>query len=152
MKTIFSRIFSTGEESPLPFPPDSGNSSELSSSDIEHYYLQVILDCLRRMLVCVDTIAIDVERTGLGPSGLSRFAGYVRILKWDPVFTPVLLQNIPVIDARVRKMVHASFILEHTEFAGLWFQAASSADGAPKALLGLPCELVQRPRGAAARN
>jgi hypothetical protein len=127
-------------------------SSELSSSDIEHYYLQVILDCLRRMLVCVDTIAVEVERTGAGQSGLSRFAGYVRILKWDPVFTPVLLQNIPVIDARVRKMVHASFILEHTEFAGLWFQATSSADGAPKDLLGLPCELVQQSRGAAARN
>ena len=152
MKTIFSRIFSIGEEPSLAFPPDSGVSSGLGSSDIENYYLQVILDCMRRMMVCVDTIAVDVERTEPGPSGLSRFAAYVRILKWDPVFTPVLLQNIPVIDGRVRKMVQASFILEHTEFAGLWFQVTSSVTGAPKALLALPCELRQQPRGPGSRN
>lgn len=150
MKTIFSRIFSTGEDLPVPLPFDSGVSSELSHSDIEHYYLKVILDCLRRMLVSVDSIEVGVERTGLGPSGLSAFAGYVRILKWDPVVTPVLLQNISVIDACIRKTVNASFILEHTDFRGIWFQATSSTHGAPKALLGLPCELVHQPRGSAA--
>ena len=57
----------------------------------------------------------------------------------------MLLQNLPVIDARVRKVVNASVILEGTHFAGLWFQAGSGTEGAPKSLLGLPCELIHQP-------
>jgi hypothetical protein len=63
--------------------------------------------------------------------------------------TPVLLQNLPVIDGRIRKVVRASVILEGTHFAGLWFQATSDTEGAPQALLGLPCELVHQPGGTA---
>jgi hypothetical protein len=60
--------------------------------------------------------------------------------------TPVLLQNMPVIDARVRKLANASMILEHTEFAGLWFQAGSSSKGSPTSLFGMPLELVHQAR------
>ena len=145
MMKIFSRIFSWEGAPALPVPGDSGVSSELSHIDIEHYYSCVVEDCLRRMLVSMDSIRVEVERCGVGREGLSAFAAYVRILKWDPVVTPVVLQNMSVIDACIRKVVNASFILEHTDFTGIWFQATSNTDGAPKALLGLPCELVHRP-------
>lgn len=148
MKTIINRVFAKKEEPPNSPPPNSVLSSELSHSDIENYYLRIIVDCLRRMLVPPDSIEVGVRRAGVGPSGLSAFAGYVRILKWDSVLTPVLLQNMSVIDARIRKVVDASIILEHTHFAGIWFQANSSTEGAPKALLGVPAELVHQPGGA----
>lgn len=143
MKTMISRVFSRKEEPRKPSP--SAVSSELSHSDIENYYLRIIVDCLRRMLVPVDSIEVGVKRSGAGPGALPAFAGYVRILKWDPVVTPVLLQNMSVIDARIRKVADASVILEHTHFTGLWFQATSSTEGSPKALLGLPCELIHQP-------
>ncbi|MEO7391256.1 MAG: hypothetical protein ABIU58_03715 [Ramlibacter sp.] len=94
------------------------------------------------MLVPSDSIYLRVRRSGTSAQGLTSFAGYVRILKWDPVVMPVLLQNLPVVDARVRKMVDASVILEGTHFSGLWFQANNDAAGSPKSLVGLPCELV----------
>jgi hypothetical protein len=147
MKAIIRRLFS-GKEG-LGHSP-AGNSvvsSELAASDIENYYLRIILDGLRRMLVPADHIEVRVRRSGTGPDGLIAFAGFVRILKWDPVLTPVLLQNMPVIDARIRKVVAASVILEGTHFAGMWFQATSSTEGSPKALLGLPCELIHQPGG-----
>lgn len=151
MKTIISRVFSKKEGAAQPRPvAHSALSSELTHSDIETYYLRIIADCLRRLLVQVDTIEVGVKRAGVGPDGLAAFAGYVRILKWDAVVTPVLLQNMPVIDARIRKVVNASVILEHTHFAGLWFQATNRTEGAPKALLGLPCELIHQPGAAAA--
>jgi len=146
MKTIINRVFAKKEEPPEP-PPVSALSSELSHSDIENYYFRIIIDCLRRLLVPPDSIEVKVKRMGVGPSGLSAFAGYVRIVKWDSVLTPVLLQNMPVIDARIRKVVDASVILEHTHFAGIWFQATSKTEGAPKTLLGLPAELVHQPGG-----
>jgi hypothetical protein len=148
MKTIINRVFARKEEPPPQPAHDSGLASELSHSDIEDYYLRIISDSLRRMLVPPENIKIAVKRAGVGPSGLTAFAGYVRILKWDPVLTPVLLQNMPVIDARIRKVVDASIILEHTHFAGVWFQAAANTEGAPKNLLGLPAELVHQPGGA----
>src|SRR6185369_11871940 len=113
---------------------------------IENYYLKIIAECLRRMLVPADAIEIGVRRSGTGPTGLTSFAGYVRILKWDAVLTPVLLQNMPVIDARIRKVVDASVILEHTHFAGLWFQATTATEGAPRQLLGMPAELTSERR------
>jgi hypothetical protein len=122
----------------------AGNSSQLTNSDIESYYLKILGECVRRMLVPADSIDIEVRRAGSGPTGLTAFAGYVRIVRWDPVLTPVLLQNMPVIDARIRKVVAASVILEHTHFAGIWFQATSSTVGAPKTLLGVPAEIVRQ--------
>ena len=149
MKTIINRVFPRKEESSPPAALPSHISSELTASDLENYYLRIIVDCLRRLLVPPDSMEVGVKRAGVGPNGLTAFAGYVRILKWDSVVTPVLLQNMPVIDARVRKVVDASMILEHTWFAGLWFQATANTEGAPKALLGVPAELVRQPGGAA---
>ena len=145
MKTIINRVFARKEEPHGTPVPHSNLSSELSTSDIENYYLRIIVDGLRRMLVPSDNIEVGVKRAGVGPSGLTAFAGYVRIVKWDPVLTPVLLQNMPVIDARIRKVVDASMILEHTHFAGLWFQATAGTEGAPKNLLGVPAELIHQP-------
>jgi hypothetical protein len=149
MKAIINRVFARKEDPHQAPVPNSNLSSELSTSDIENYYLRIFVDCLRRMLVPVDSIEVGVRRAGVGPSGLTAFAGYVRILKWDAVLTPVLLQNMPVIDARIRKVVDASLILEHTHFAGLWFQANSATEGAPKSLLGMPAELIHQPGGFA---
>jgi hypothetical protein len=145
MKTMISRVFSKKQDEEAPQAVNVAMSSELHSGDIEYYYLRIITDCLRRMLVPEESIEVSVRRAPGDSSGLQCFAGYVRILRWDPVVTPVLLQNMPVIDARIRKVANASLILEHTEFAGLWFQAGSSTEGSPKALLGLPAELVHQP-------
>jgi hypothetical protein len=145
MKTIIHRVFAKKDEPSEASSQPSGISSELTASDIENYYLRIIVDCLRRMLVPTDSIEVGVKRAGVGASGLSAFAGYVRIVKWDAVLTPVLLQNIAVIDARIRKVVDASAILEHTHFAGLWFQATSTTEGAPRQLLGVPGDAMQQP-------
>jgi hypothetical protein len=144
MKSIIRRMFSGKEHRPAG-QPVSAVSSELTSGDIENYYLRVIIDGLKRMLVPVDAVEVGVKRSGIGPTGLAAYAGYVRLLRWDPVLTPVLLQNLPVIDARIRKVVAASVILEHTHFTGLWFQATSATPGAPEALVGMPAELVRQP-------
>ena len=130
----------------------SSVSSELTARDIENYYLRVIVDSLKRMLMHDGDMEVGVKRSGTNAIGLSSFAGYVRILKWDPVVTPVLLQNIPVVDARIRKIVRASVILEHTHFDGLWFQASSAAEGSPKDLLGMPCELRYQPGAVLAKR
>ena len=145
MKTMISRVFSRGQAQQSSQARRGAVSSELSTDDLENYYLRLILDCLRRMLVPMDSIEVGVIRARTDESALPTFAGYVRVLKWDPVVTPVLLQNMPVIDARIRKLADISLILEHTEFAGLWFQASSSSEGSPTALLGMPLELIHHP-------
>lgn len=145
MKPIIERVLFRRRHQ-RPAGGNSSVSSTLTSRDIEAYYLRVISNCLKRLLVKEEDVSIGVKRTGTAPSGLSSFAGYVRIVRWDPVVTPVVLQNLPVIDARIRKVVGASVLLEHTCFDGLWFQATSSAEGAPTALLGLPAELKYQSR------
>ena len=148
MKAIIKRMFRAAEPTPAREAAHSAMSSELGTSDIESYYLSLIRDCLGRMLVSPDTIRVDVWRSGANARGQPMFAGYVRILKWDPVLTPVLLQNIPVIDGRVRRVAQASVLLEGTAFAGLWFQATSATENAPTTLLGVPAEIVHQPTAA----
>ena len=149
MKRLIERVFGKDEQAPAR---PSVMTSELTHSDIESYYSKIIADCLRRLLVPADCLEIGIKRTGTGPDGLTAFAGYVRILRWDPVMMPVLLQNLPVIDARIRKVVTASVILEHTHFDGLWFQATARTEDAPTALVGLPAELVVQPGGSSAQG
>lgn len=146
MKGIIDRVFARKDDPPA-LPQHSHVSSELTVGDIEAYYLRIIADVFRRMLVPADSIEVGVKRSGASRSGRMAFAGYVRILRWDPVLSPVLLQNLPVIDARVRKVVAASVILEQTHYAGLWMQATSQIDGAPTQLVGMPAELVVQPAG-----
>lgn len=146
MKPIFERVLFGNRRKARPPGASSSVSSTLTTRDIETYYLRVIGNCLKRMLIKEEDVQIGVRRTGTAPSGLSSFAGYVRVLRWDPVVTPVVLQNLPVIDARIRKVVSASVLLEHTQFDGLWVQASSSTQGSPTSLLGLPAELKYQSR------
>lgn len=145
MRPIIERMFFRGRHRAHGSPVASSVSSTLTTRDIETYYLRVIANCLRRMLVPDEDVEVTIQRAGTAPSGLTSFAGYVRILRWDSIVTPVLLQNIPVVDARIRKVVSASVLLEHTHFAGLWFQAGSAIEGSPTSLLGLPSELKSQP-------
>jgi hypothetical protein len=146
MKSIIERVF-TRKAEPHGHRPAAGGhgelSSELSGYDIESYYLRILYDCLRRMMVPPESVDLAVRRVGAGPKGVPSYAAYVRLLRWDPLLAPVLLQNLPVIDARVRKVVGASVILEHTHFEGLWFTAHCETPGAPTALVGVPTQLVR---------
>lgn len=100
------------------------------------------------MLVPAEDMEVIIRRARVDRYGLSTFSAYVRILKWHPVVTPVLLQNMPVVDARIRRLIKASVILEQTHFSGLWFQVSGNAEGIPTSLLGLPLELIHQPGGA----
>ena len=149
MRSIINRVFSRFDDDSWHSSAfGSTISSEFTDRDIENYLVRIIVDCLGRMLVPPSDVEVTVRRSGVSPAGLNSYSGRVRILKWNPVLTPVLLQNIPVIDANIRKVVQASVILEHTDFSGLWFQASSSTEGSPKALLGVPCELIHQPGGS----
>jgi hypothetical protein len=141
MKAMIGRVFARNDAPPGRRSRHSV-SSELTTSDIESYYLHIIGNCLQRMMVALDSVEIRIRRTGTRSNGLASYAGCVRILSWDPVMTPVLLQNMAVIDARIRKVVAASVLLEHTHFAGLWFQATAKTHNAPQVLIGMPAELV----------
>lgn len=152
MMGIISRVFSIAGHGAHSSASNSTVSSEFTDRDIEKYYHGIISDLLKRMMVPAEQIEVIVKRSRVNRYGLSSFAAYVRILKWHPVTSPVLLQNIPVIDARIRKLIDASVILEHTHFAGLWFQVANNAEGCPTSLLGLPCELVHQHGGPDSRH
>lgn len=145
MQGILERVLFRGRHQPRRTAAVSNVSSGLTTRDIENYYFRVVSACLRRMLIREDDVEVTIRRAATAPSGLAAFAGYVHILRWDPVATPVMLQNLPVMDARIRKVVSASVLLEHTEFAGLWFRATSQTEGSPTALLGMPTELRYRP-------
>jgi len=141
MRPIIERMFFPGRHRARGAAVQSSVSSTLTTRDIEAYLRRIIHNCLHRMLVQDDDVDVLVKRAGTAKSGLTAFAGYIRILRWDPVVTPVLLQNLPVIDSRIRKVVSASVLLEHTEFAGLWFQATGDTQNSPTSLLGMPSEL-----------
>ena len=147
MRKLIHRLLSGAMARASASWDDGPESSGLMQLDIEHYYLRVINEAMRRMMVPDDSFEVGVRPVGAGPGGLDAFAGYIRIVRWDALATPVLLQNMPIIDQRVRKVVNASVLLEHTHFAGLWFQAGSAAHGSPTALLGFPVEVVHQARG-----
>ena len=145
MKRLIDWLLGRRREAEAAAP--SAVSSELSYSDLESYYLRIVVDVLRRMLVPADAVQVNVSLEDASPDQLPTFAGYVKILRWEPIM-PVVLQNLPVIDRRVRRIVAASVILENTRFAGLWFQADSTVEGAPEALVGMPSELIRQAQQA----
>lgn len=153
MKTLLRRVFShrfpgrlffgSHEPDPSRSAVISTLSSELTAADVENFYLRIVIDCLRRMLVPLETVEVGAKRTGTDTAGLSTYAVYLRLKRWDPATSPGLLQNLPALDARVRKVVQTSVILKRTSFGGLWLQAGSEIEGSPGAQPGAAAELAR---------
>jgi hypothetical protein len=113
-------------------PHDDFDSSDFHVEDIAAEYVGIIRKCFTALLVPLSHVEIDVRELGTTPEGRISYAAFVRMTRWDPQISPLVLVNSPVMERSIRKMVsrHAA-LASHSQFIGLWLRTPSQLEGAP---------------------
>ena len=100
---------------------------------LEVEYHGLIVTQVRRMGISPDSISIEVRRIGKGPHDFDVLVGMVRLHRWDRVSALRVLVGLPLLEAKIRKMVRGSWLADFSYFGGLWLHASEHVHAAPGA-------------------
>lgn len=118
LKKIFRRGASAGD-------PDSDyHPSDKSTGGLQVEYQGLIANQLRRLGISPDCTTVEVRKLGQAPDGYDVFAGMVRLSSWERDSALRLLLGLPILEARMRKTVSATWLADYSHFAGLWLHAS----------------------------
>jgi len=108
-------------------PPDENPATEASShsvDEIQQEYRTIINDQLLRGGVLPDCVEIDVRQAGRTRGDRPMFIGMLRLSSWERTSAVRLLLGLPILESRVRRAVHGSWLHELSHFGGLWLHAS----------------------------
>ncbi len=100
---------------------------------LEVEYHALIAMQLRRMGVSPEGISIEVRPAGQGPEGFEVLVGMVRLHRWNRESALRILIGLPLLEARVRKVVRGTWLADFSHFGGLWLHASEQVLAAPGA-------------------
>ena len=105
--------------------PDSDyHPSSKSGDGLEVEYQRLIANQFRRWGISPACATIEVRRLGQAPDGFDVLVGMVRLTRWDRISVLRVLLGLPLLEAKVRKSVRATWLADFSHFAGLWVHAS----------------------------
>jgi len=143
LKKFFVRNAPRGSAAELD--PDSDyHPSNKSSDGLEVEYQGMIAAQFRRWGISPACATIEVRRLGQAPDGFDVLVGMVRLTNWERDSALRLLVGLPLLEAKVRKAVRATWLADFSHFGGLWLHASEQLH-APQELHDLLHKLVPLP-------
>jgi hypothetical protein len=107
--------------------PDSDyHPSAPRGEGLEVEYQGLIADQFRRWGIEPGIVTIEVQLFGRAPDGFNVFVGMVRLARWEREPALRVLIGLPLLEAKVRKLVRASWLADFSHFGGLWLHASES--------------------------
>jgi hypothetical protein len=77
-------------------------------------------------------VRVAVRSVGKRADGLDVFAGLITLTAWERDTALRLLLGLPLLDARIRRRVQATWLTEYSHFDGLWLHPAQNLVVAPE--------------------
>ena len=133
--------------------PDSEyHPSDRSTAGLQVEYQTLIANQFRRWGISAACTTIEVRKLGQAPDGYDVFVGLVRLTRWERESALRVLLGLPLLEAKVRKTLRATWLADFSHFAGLWLHSSEQIHQAPElhALLGKLAPLVPSGSGATA--
>jgi hypothetical protein len=113
-----------------PQDPDSDyHPSDRRGEGLEVEYQSLIATQFRRWGISNNCVTIEVRQIGRAPDGYDVFVGMVRLTQWDRPSGLRVLLGLPLLEAKVRKMVRATWLADFSHFGGLWLHASEQLHG-----------------------
>lgn len=113
---------------------DSGGFEDAADTDylpvnghgegLETDYQGLIASHFRRFGVSNHCITIEVRKIGQAPDGFDVFVGLVRLIRWERDSALRVMLGMPVLEAKIRKSVRATWLADYSHFGGLWLHAS----------------------------
>lgn len=113
---------------------DSGGFEDAADTDylpvngqgegLETDYQGLIASHFRRWGVSNHCITIEVRKIGQAPDGFDVFVGLVRLVRWERESALRVMLGVPLLEAKIRKAVRATWLADYSHFGGLWLHAS----------------------------
>lgn len=123
-------------------------TTEKEDHSVAVEYEALIAAQFRRFGIDPRIISLEARKVGEMGHGLDVVAGMVRILTWDRISALRLLLGLPMLEAKVRQAVSATWLADVSHFSGLWLNTSHDlhhAEGASE-LRDLIVHLARRPK------
>lgn len=105
--------------------PDSDyHPSDRDGEGLEVEYQGIIATQFRRWGIETGCITVEVRQIGRAPDGYDVFVGMVRLNEWRRESALRVLLGLPLLEAKVRKMVRGTWLADVSHFGGLWLHAS----------------------------
>ena len=69
-------------------------------------------------------MTIEVRKIGQAPDGYDVFVGMVRLVRWERHSALRVLLGLPLLEAKIRKTVRATWLADYSHFTGLWLHTS----------------------------
>lgn len=115
-------------------PPDLDSDYDATQGDgvgLEVEYQSLIARLFRRAGISPDCTTIEVRKSATAPDGRDVLVAMVRLAAWDRESALRLLLGLPLLEAKVRKTVRASWLADFSHFGGLWLHPSESIQHSP---------------------
>ncbi len=91
---------------------------------LEEEYRSLIADQLERGGIDMSCLNIQVRNVGKGHDQLPVFLGMLRLASWERRSALRLLLGLPLLEAKLRRLTHGSWLHDVSHFGGLWLHAS----------------------------
>ncbi|WP_299763825.1 hypothetical protein [Ramlibacter sp.] len=107
------------------------DASMPSGRGLEAEYEGLIASQCHSWGIADDVVTIEVRQIGRAPDGRDVYLGMVRLAQWERDSALRLLLGLPLLEAKIRKMVRALWLGEVSHFGGLWLHASEQLNATP---------------------
>jgi hypothetical protein len=130
LRKLFVREARNARAGAAPQDPDSDyHPSDRRGEGLEVEYQSLIATQFRRWGIATGCVTIEVRQIGRAPDGFDVFVGMVRLAQWDRTSALRVLIGLPLLEAKVRKTVRATWLADFSHFGGLWLHASEGLTG-----------------------
>lgn len=136
MRKLFARESRVPDSVPGRDP--ESQCQDASGEGLEVEYKQLVNAQLRRSGISPACARVEVRKLGRAPDGFDVFVGMVRLHRWERSSALRLLVGLPLLEARVRRVVRSTWLADYSHFGGLWLHASEQLQSTPA-----PAELRQ---------
>jgi len=148
------KLFLRGSAARSADPDSDYHPSDKSTVGLQVEYQTLIASQFRRWGISQSCTTIEVRKLGQAPDGYDVFVGLVRLSHWERESALRVMLGLPLLEAKVRKTLRATWLADFSHFAGLWLHSSEEIHHAVELhdLLGKLAPLVPHGSGATAQG
>jgi len=118
-----------GRDAPVTQQPEDDQNTQVDSAlphgaNLEAEYETLIMAQCTRWGISESSITVEVRNAGRGPNGRDVYLAMIRLAKWERDSALRILLGLPLLEAKVRKLLRTLWLMEVSHFGGLWLHAS----------------------------
>ncbi|NML46607.1 hypothetical protein HHL11_22870 [Ramlibacter sp. G-1-2-2] len=123
-----------GRDAPVTQQPEEDHNTQVDSklphgANLEAEYEALILSQCTRWGISETCITVEVRNAGRGPHGRDVYLAMIRLARWERDSALRILLGLPLLEAKIRKILHTLWLMEVSHFGGLWLHASEQLAG-----------------------